>query len=318
MGSRELSSGNQRHFVEAGSTSNGDKMEDETIETVVIDPRLSSYNGFFDLKWAERILTAVEGSLLKPAVNSLVVAWRSTNGSHRLPSLIVQSLQRFADAEPTAQLQARALYAERLAHDIAEKLEARMQYGLNFDQRRSLRRAVAKIEQETFEAAKLVRLRVKFDCEGYWKQIADEPEFRFCLIGTQGLNYGGLFFDYEDFLASVIRTKKLDFDSKKKQIGDALAKHLGEPLRAYCWADPEVDVAMQIRHALVHNGGRYRSDRLDAYASRFVHVGRGDELELKGEQFLVMNGKIQISPRNTSHLFEVLKERVSKIVDELA
>ena len=39
---------------------------------------------------------------------------------------------------------------------------------------------------------------------------------------------------------------------------------------------------------------------------------------LQGDRFNVVNGKIQITPGNTRYLFGVLKDRVTRIVEEVA
>src|SRR5262249_46526644 len=114
----------------------------------------------------------------------------------------------------------------------------------------------------------------------------------------------------------VIRTKESTYSSKKKPIKDAFAEHFGEPLRNYCWADPEVDLAKFVRHALAHNGGRFGTD-LEKYKTRFTDAKGMQTVKLQGNQFIIVDGKIQITPGNTTYRFGVLKDRVTKIVEEL-
>jgi hypothetical protein len=89
-------------FEFAGEAEQGAaQMDKEIIDNVLIDPNLDSYQQFFDHGWSKRLFEAVEASPLKDAVNALMVAWRSTNGAHLLPWLMVQGNGRFA---PTGRL----------------------------------------------------------------------------------------------------------------------------------------------------------------------------------------------------------------------
>jgi hypothetical protein len=199
---------------------------------------------------------------------------------------------------------------------IVGKLESRMHHSLKFEQRATLKRVVSKIEKEAYDDFKTAQSNVEFPLAGYWTSLTATSEFQFAILGTQRTNYGSLFFAYEDFLASVIRTKEPGYSSKKDKIKDAFARHFGAALRDYCWSDPEVDLAMLVRHALTHNGGRFGTD-LEKYKARFVDVTGTNRPLLQNDKFNVVDGKIQITPGNTTYLFGVLKERVTKIVDEL-
>ena len=95
------------------------------------------------------------------------------------------------------------------------------------------------------------------------------------------------------------------------------ARHFGVSLTDYCWNDAEVDLAKLVRHALAHNGGSLGTD-LDRYKTRFVDATGMTSVLLQGDRFNVVNGKIQITPCNTKYLFGVLKDRVSRIVEEVA
>ena len=289
-------------------------MEKEIIDSAIIDPNLASYEQFFDHSWCKRIFELVDRSPLQAAVDILVVAWRSTNGVHMLPWLMVQSLIRFAEGEFEAALSFRTSYSDTVVQGIVEKLETRLP-GLDFDQRTALRLAVTKIEEEAFQVLKTAKSQVNVEATGYWDLLTHTSEFPFCILGSQHINYGSLFFAYEDFLASTIRTKEPAFSSKSNPIRGAFSKHFGAPLTDYCWNHDEVDLAKLVRHALAHNGGRYGTD-LDKYKPRFVDATRTNGLPLRGDLFNIVDGKIQITPCNTKYLFSVLKDRVTRIVEE--
>ncbi len=286
------------------------------MDHALIEPNLASYEQFFDHDWCKRIFGLVNNSVLKHAVDTLMVAWRSTNGVHLLPWLLVQSLREFADGEYKGSLQFRADYSGTVIKGICDKLEVRMPV-LNFNQRMALRRVLTDIEREALHTLKTAQSQVRFDVERYWDFITHTSEFPFCILGSQRINYGALFFAYEDFLANTIRTKEAAYSSRDNPIKVAFAKHFGDPLTDYCWNHDEVDLARLVRHALAHNGGRF-APPLDKYKARFVDATGTTPPLLQGELFYVVDGKIQITPCNTKYLFGVLKDRVTRIVEESA
>jgi len=292
-------------------------MDKDIIDHVLIDPNIASYEKFFDHDWSKRMFEAVEKSPLRSAVEDLMVAWRSANGAHILPSLMVQSLKRFAEGEGNGNLRYSENYSGEVIKGIVGKLDSRMQYSLNLAQRRALKRVVAKIEEEAYRDLMTAQSRVEFPLAGYWNFLVHAPEFQFSILGTQRINYGALFFAYEDFLASVITTKEPTYSSKKKPIKEAFPAHFGGALADFCWNHDEVTLARLVRNALAHNGGRFGGD-LDRYKDRFEDATGTTNPKLQDDFFILVDGKIQITPGNTRHLFGVLKERVTKIVEEVA
>ena len=119
-------------------------MELDIIDTPLIDPNLSSYEKFFDHEWAKDSFAVAKNTPLEDAVNALVMAWRSTNGAHILPWLMVESLKTFAQGELDGNIRYRASYSDQVVKGFVNKLEGMMQYSLKLDQRRALRRAVAR------------------------------------------------------------------------------------------------------------------------------------------------------------------------------
>src|SRR6185437_4510020 len=231
-------------------------MLDDIID-VVIDPNLDSYAKFFDHDWAKKVFELVENSPLKAAIESLLVSWRSTDGAHQLPWLMVQSMKNLVDGEYKGIIGIRAGYLEQILKGIVNKLETRMHHNLNHEQRMGLKRVVTKIEKEEFQSLKTAEFQVKLDATAYWNFFTHTPDFPFCLLGLQGSNYNSLFFAYEDFLAHTIKSREPNYTSKKDPIKDAFARHFGQLLRDYCWTNAEVELAMLVRHALAHNGGRF-------------------------------------------------------------
>src|SRR5262249_37175178 len=156
----------------------------------LIDPNLDSYRKFFDHDWCRRMFEAVENSPLEDAVGYLMMAWRSTNGAHWLPWLMVENLKGYANGELEGNLRCRESYSGNVVKGLVDKLEGMMRYSLNFEQRQSLKRAVARIEKEGYDALKTAQAQVQFDVVGYWGFLIHASEFQFCILGIQRINYG--------------------------------------------------------------------------------------------------------------------------------
>jgi hypothetical protein len=214
-------------------------MENEPIESVFIDPNLSAYEKFFDMKWAEEIIKGVEKSCLKAAVGTLMVSWRSTNGAHLMPWLIVNMVKEYANGENKGFSRSRDSHISEVVEKLSEELEQKMHYNLDREGRAALRRSVTKIEGKARKVSRAAQ-SMKFPLQAYWNDLIEKSEFRFCILGIQRTNYGSLVFGYEDFLANVIRTKDPGYDSLKCPIKDEFAKHFGDVLRDYCWCDFEI------------------------------------------------------------------------------
>ena len=68
-------------------------MENRILQTTVVDPNLDSYKWFFDHKWCQVTLEAVENTPLERAVAGFMLAWRWTDRTHRVPWLMVEQLR---------------------------------------------------------------------------------------------------------------------------------------------------------------------------------------------------------------------------------
>jgi hypothetical protein len=129
------------------------------------------------------------------------------------------------------------------------------------------------------------------------------PEFQLSIWGSQRLCYGAVYYAYEDFLARCYRLSACEPGCRvDREFGKRFGSQYGAALRQSCWDDHRVLVARLTRHALVHNGGRLTSD-----LKKMSKHG----LTLLGED-------IQIYPSLTKGLYGVLKDRVTKFLDDPA
>lgn len=85
-----------------------------------------------------------------------------------------------------------------------------------------------------------------------------------------------------------------------KQFGDDFAKAFTCELRDFCFTG-EVNVARLVRNAATHNSGR-----------------ETEELRREKHPYRVEDGEIHIPPSNTKDLFDMLKERATRLVTESA
>lgn len=292
-------------------------MKDDVIAHPIVDPNLTSYEGFFDHDWSKRMLQATKSSTLDQPLSALLFAWRTTNGAHSLPSVMARTLTESILGSFKGSVQYRAMYSNYVVDGLVEKLEDKMQFNLSIDQRLHLSSVVEQIEREAADALKVAKKQVDRDmgAETSWAMITQEAEFAFCLIGLQRSNYNSLFFAYEEFLQNLVQLREPEYTSKKP-IDKALNKHFGESLGSFCW-DESVILAKLIRNALAHNGGRVGAD-LNDFKTRFYPVDGDPRPQLQDDRFAVSKGVIQIVPGNVRFLFALLRERVTRIANELA
>lgn len=288
----------------------------KVIDNPVIDENVESYKQFFDHKWCLSMFEKAEGTKIEQAVDDLMISWRSADGAHRMPWLMTHSLQSFAVGDTSANLKARKSYSETMVEKMAQRLVQRMRGKLKVTQLADLHQALRKIEKETAEIVKQARKRVAFDVEKYWDFTVKETEFHFAILGTQHMGYCALIFAYEDFLANVIRSVQPDYNSRTEEIKIAFERHFGEALADDCWIGEDVDLARLVRNDVVHNGRR-KGKRLDKYNARFVDAPEFERPALHPNLFILVKGKIQITPCNTRYLFGVLRDRATKIVDHV-
>jgi hypothetical protein len=291
-------------------------MKIKTIANPVININLSSYRSYIDLDWAKRMLLKTENTKIETAIGDLILSWRFADGVQRLPWLMIESMKSFAIGELNGNMRYRNTYAETVVKGLKDKLASRMETKLKHNQLTSLHRAVAKIEREAFDILNHSKPQAGGFAMQYWKMIIQKHEFQFSVLGSQRMGYCSLFFAYEDFVASVIGTKEKDYNSRKHKIHKAFPKYFGNPLADYCWKHEDVNLARMVRNDLVHNGGRLGKCG-EQYPARFVEAKKDSDLLMKPDLFFVSDGKIEVTPWNSRYLFGVLKERVTKIVEQV-
>lgn len=140
-----------------------------------------------------------------------------------------------------------------------------------------------------------------FDRAAFFRDLAKtSSEFQLCLSGSQRLCYGAIYYAYEYFLLRTYRIVSGDSDFRiigAEEFSKRFASVFDDGLRFYCWTCPELAVAREVRHALVHNGCRMTK-------------------HLKGlpHHICVQGDEILIAPADTTALHSSLKDRITKLL----
>ncbi len=118
--------------------------------------------------------------------------------------------------------------------------------------------------------------RLEVDPAGVWRSLVSASEFQICLRGSQVLCYRAVYDAYEHFLLRIY----------KVVTGKTEYRIRPKDFRV-------------VRHALAHNGTRVTED----------------VRKLKPE-LRIEDGEIQIMPGDTKRLYDLLKQRVTRLVTE--
>jgi hypothetical protein len=138
------------------------------------------------------------------------------------------------------------------------------------------------------------------DIEKHWKSFISIPDFALRLWNSERNAYGALYYAYEDFLVrcvGVVNTKPDYRMPRRSEFANDIAAVYGDQIRDICWLDKPVAVSREIRHAIVHNGGRITK----------VLANLAPDLPLEHDQIVIL------AP-DTTELFNSLKRRAYQLV----
>lgn len=288
------------------------------MKHAVIDPRMDAYKQIFDHKWGERLFTRTKGTALHDITFDLTYAWRLCANTHLFPWLTVDQLRGYSEGEDKGSRRFRNDNHITFVKGLADKIDRRMTRSLKREQRLQLKRCIAAIEQEAHEVNE--RVKIVFPGQAYWDWLIQNSEFKFSVLGSQRLSYGALYYAYEDFLVSVykLKAKKAAYRMRRaKEFGDDFAKAFNGALRDYCWTNQKIIIARLVRNALVHANGRFTDELAPYRKTFFIEVATDDPAPLVVDKFLLVGKDIQILAPNARFLFDTLKSRVDKLVEEM-
>jgi hypothetical protein len=263
-------------------------------KNLLIDENYDSYQSFFDHTWAQGIDQLVTGTPLAVVVFDLCAAWKAAANTHRLPWLMFQLFRSFS----VKFLHARASIGSFYVGALTQRLPTEMG-GLRHMQRKQLGDLLQRIYEDVRNHPD--QAVGEFVLDKLWDQIVPDFEFHASLWASQRLCFGAIYYAYEDFLVRTYRVIAAQPDyrmNNAKQFHTEFGKVFTPELRDFCF-DGEINVARLVRNALAHSGGRETA-----------------ELSKEKHQYHIEGGEIQIVPSNTTALFNLLKERATKVTTE--
>jgi len=261
-----------------------------------VDSRRESYEPFFDSEWFKSLEEATKDfpALARIFLN-LAFSWRGASNTHHLPSQTVHLLEVLANAHNP--------YGKDFKEGFTTRLMEKTRSSLSNMKRKEVQKAIeeicAEIGQE-FAKDPFIML----DREAFWNDYVKNPEIRYTIIASQRMCYGSIYYAYEHFVLEVYRLV-----SRLPNYRMGRAEEFYEPFTAvfdnnlchFCWSHPDIRIARFARNALAHNGGRLT-----------------DKLKRENHGFLIEDDEIQVLPGKTKELHELLKERVTRLVSEVA
>jgi hypothetical protein len=269
----------------------------KVIANKMIETRLDLYASFFDHRWAQELDQRTPPKLAE-AVESLCLAWKEAAATHRLPWLMIHQMEAFAGGMIRGHKPRMARLVEALKSWVWRELDGSLQRA----EKKKLIGAIKKADQS-------LRLSdhkqdVKIPAVAYWNDLIDKSEFQFSIIGSQNLSYCGLVFGYEWFLVSCFRVLggPDKYKSNEDRFWTDFTARLGGDPKAEYWEDRPVKIARIARNCIAHSGGKAKPELLAE----------------KPDLFVSDDGLITVRPSNNRALFEVLKEKVTRLVGEVA
>jgi len=136
--------------------------------------------------------------------------------------------------------------------------------------------------------------------DSLWEQYLNINAFKGALWKSSESSYCSIYYAYENLILGVVT----EITGRSLRITDKTFNSefigvFGESLMGRVWTSPALTTAKEIRHAIVHNGGKV--------------TGRLDKMQKKP---LIENGDVLISASDMRSLFKYLKPLVVELLTE--
>jgi hypothetical protein len=275
----------------------------DVIVTMTIDPDLAGYDTFFDGAWAEA-LTNRAPVQLSDAVGNLILSWRMAADTHRIPFLMIDQMENFAESFMRRSKPDMAVLMERFRSWLFKELDGKLQRV----EKKAISAALSKLDQGLRLQSQVKDAR--FPAMEYWADISGKKALTFSIAGSQNLAYCALFFAYDWFLAGCFRALggEEELQTNGKKFWKRFKELLGRDPEPDYWEEPEDAVSRPIaaaklaRHSIAHTG---------ALAKKKLRE-KPHGLRISKEGF------ISVWPENNWTLFKLLQGKVDRLVDEIA
>jgi hypothetical protein len=289
-------------------------MTDDPIMMIRLDDRIQMYKSFLDYDWVGTLEKAVRGTGLEAAIISLLFGWKATANAFAMPFFMLHSMKNFEEGY----LRGRDSMPEEKLRLLANALPERMaaKHKLSWTKQRQFSAMIAEILEEAKRSVKTLEV---LDMNETFKGYLHGPggtELQLAVVGLCQICYGATFHAYEHFVTECIRWATGDkaFKAFNFSMIVKAAKVFGDDVCDFSLTHERVQLARAVRNALAHDGGRVSPDMFGKVSE---DVARSLNAKLH-EQFFVEDGIVRIVAANNHNLVDMLKLRVSKIVERAA
>lgn len=279
-------------------------MDETPMRQIINDSDLTSYRGFMDYDWARAVGKRSDGTILEFPVFDLTMSWKGSSNTFAMPLLMIQGSASFWTAYSQSHCDQSMIFA------VIQKLGERLcnEVDLTHMKRKALKSAVDKIVREAAHAEELARAAFVFPTDQLWNSYLTpkqpgSAEFHLILWTSQRLCFTSLIHAYEFFIQDVLRAKCGKPDSWRphfSELESEMRQVLGDAVADECMAHADIASARRVRNSLAHNGGK-----------------ETDDLKGKHNIRICADGRLLIWPEDNRKLFNLLKDRASKIVDTI-
>lgn len=288
-------------------------MADDRMMTLRLDDRIEMYKSFLDYGWVETLEKCVRGTNLESAVIAFLFAMKSTANAFAMPFFMMHSMKVFEEGFLRGQESDPEKKLRLLAAVLPERMAQR--HALSHMKRKQFSEMIAEILKEVRDAVETLEGHDPNDLFKDFLSGAGGAELQIAVAGLSQICYGAMFHAYEHFITECIRWAKNDqsfkafkFATLVRELKDAF----GEDITDFCLNHHQIQVARGVRNAFAHNGGRFG---LDMFGKVPAETATELAEKLHGE-FFVEDEEIRIVATNNINLFEVVKVRVSKLVEK--
>lgn len=261
------------------------------IARPMIETRRHLYDTYLDYKWLQTFEVPPQ---IEDAFNSLWMAWKEAANTHRMPFLMAEGMEAFANSYVRSRPPKGRRMIDAMQFTLARDGELKRQ------QKKKMQATLRKADQ----AERIANDGVRFPKEMYWKNIIGGSEMQISIIGSQSLAFCAQFFAYECFVVACFEAlggnpKRRPSDERfwseyQRLLGD-------DPQKSY-WDEPVISTAREVRNSIAHRAGRVKPS-----------------LMRKEHGFYVSDmGVVSVMPLNNIELFGVLKRAVEELVAQVS
>ncbi len=233
----------------------------EAVREIHTESDITAYQDYLRGEWCEKTSSQIqEGTILKRLFIDLELSWRSTSYTAQLPATSILAMHaaalgrgKFASSDRTI-----LAYSEKIVDELIQRLPGIAEI---CSMRSAITRELVIISAETRDEI-ASKKEVGVPVELIWSEFMGTAPFRLSLWSSQRVSYVAFFNAYEVFLVNCLKvgTGRESLRSTVKEFKSALREGLDKDISEACWHHHDIRIVRDVRHALIHNGGRETKD----------------------------------------------------------